>query len=124
MKRRGIFALCAASIAMLGSMPASQAEGISSTSVDQRAAAAAPTMTQDTYLATIRALLAGEPGDSQSDATLVEGGKSICADIEGGATAETFEEQIDVYGLNRAIYRVVIRSSVLTFCPQHSAVIR
>lgn len=124
MKRKGIFALCAASIATLGSMPASQAEGISGTNVDHRVLAAAPTMTQDTYLATIRALLAGEPGDSQSDATLVEGGKSICADIEGGATAETFEEQIDAYGLNRAVYRVVIRSSILTFCPKYSSVIR
>lgn len=80
-------------------------------------------MSQETYLQTIRALLAGKPGDSQPDADLIAGGKSICADIDNGATYATFEGQIDEYKLNRAVYRVIIRSSVLTFCPEDAAIL-
>lgn len=84
---------------------------------------ASPAMAQDTYLQTIRALLAGKPGDAQSDADLIAGGKSICADIDAGATYATFESQMDEYKLNRAVYRVIIRSSVLTFCPEDSGIL-
>lgn len=78
-------------------------------------------MDQETYLATIRGLLAGKPGSGQSDADLVAGGKSICSDIDSGATSATFEKQIVDYGLDRAVYRTIIRSSIMTFCPEDSA---
>lgn len=80
----------------------------------------ASAMTQETYIQTIRALLSGQPGDAQTDTSLVDGGKSICADIDGGATYATFLDQMSEYDLNRAVYRIIIRSSVLTFCPEHS----
>lgn len=117
--------LAAAAVVLVGATTSSAAPtGAPKAPAPAAAVAWVPTMSQATYLATIRALLAGEPGDSQSDATLVDGGKSICADVDNGATADTFEEQMDTYDLNRAVYRVIIRSSILTFCPQHSAVIR
>lgn len=119
--RKTASALAIASVALLGTTTAAsagpkQAEPANSTVV--------PAMTQDTYLSTIRALLAGEPGDAQSDATLIDGGKSICSDIDAGATYDTFEDQMDEYQLNRAVYRVIIRSSVLTFCSQHAGILR
>lgn len=78
-------------------------------------------MDQETYIATIRGLLAGKPGSEQSDADLIAGGKSICTDIANGATSATFEKQIVDYGLDRAVYRTIIRSSIMTFCPESSA---
>jgi hypothetical protein len=78
-------------------------------------------MDQETYLATIRGLLAGKDGASQSDDDLIAGGKSICSDIDAGATSATFEKQIVDYGLDRAVYRTVIRASIMTFCPEDSA---
>jgi len=71
------------------------------------------------YLATMRALLVGHPGQDQSDATLIEGGRSICAQIEDGATRQTFEAQLVEFDLDRTVYRVIIRSSIKTFCPEH-----
>lgn len=76
---------------------------------------------QDTYLTAIRGLLAGKPGAAQSDADLIASGKSICVDIDAGATSATFEQQIVDYQLDRAVYRTVIRVSILTYCPEDSA---
>lgn len=78
-------------------------------------------MDQETYLATIRGLLAGEPGAEQPDSDLIAGGESICSDIDNGATSATFEQQIVDYDLNRAVYRTIIRASIMTFCPEDSA---
>jgi len=74
---------------------------------------------QAEYVATMRALLVGKPGQAQSDATLIDGGKSICTQIDDGATRETFEAQIAEFDLDRTVYRVIVRSSIKTFCPQH-----
>jgi hypothetical protein len=88
--------------------------------VDKGVAPAA-VMDKAAYLVTIRGLLAGKPGQAQSDADLYASGKSICADIDAGATSATFEKQIKDYGLDRNVYRVIIRASILTFCPDDSA---
>lgn len=117
--------LAAAAIAMLAAAPSNaDAPAITRTIAAPAEKAAAPAMTQATYIETIRALLAGQPGDSQSDKDLIAGGKSICTDIDNGADYGTFEQQIDQYDLNAAVYRVIIRSSVLTFCPEDAGVLR
>jgi len=73
------------------------------------------------YIATMRALLVGHPGQDQSDVTLIDGGRSICMQIEAGATRQTFEAQLVEFDLDRTVYRVIVRSAIKTFCPQHIA---
>jgi hypothetical protein len=75
------------------------------------------------YLDTVRGLLSGIPHEEQSDADLIQGGKDLCAEIDRGATWETFSRQIDEVGGDRALYRAVIRAAVLSFCIEDSGIL-
>lgn len=115
----------AAAIALLAAAPSSaDAPAMTRFASAPAEKFAAPAMTQATYIETIRALLAGQPGDAQADKDLIAGGKSICVDIDNGADYGTFEQQIAQYELNAAVYKVIIRSSVLTFCPEDAGILR
>lgn len=73
----------------------------------------------DYYLETIRGLLSGVPHVDQPDADLIQGGKDLCAEMDAGATWDTFALQVDDIGGDRAFYRVVVRAAVMSFCPAH-----
>ena len=76
-------------------------------------------MDQETYLTIIRGMMATRAEHERTDAELIASGRSICADVDAGATMSTFNDQIREIDGDQVFYHVAIRSSVLAFCPQH-----
>lgn len=135
MQTRGIVIGAGGTLAVLGlafglaggasaAPPAPGTVYVSAPIAAEKVAAPAPAVSagEAAFLLTIRGLLAGKPGDAQSDATLIAGGKSICADIDAGATSETFKGMVKEYDLNRAVYRLILSTSITAFCPAHTGV--
>ena len=105
MTRRGIVTLLiAAAVLLVGAVASAP-----------RTAKASP---DQQYLQTVRVLLNGTSGGSQTDAQLVADGRSICSDVAHGASASTFTAQIHQYGMDYGLERALIRAAVLAYCPK------
>ena len=95
----------------------------------ESAQALLPATAASEYVLTIRALISSRAHAEQSDADLVQAGKSLCAEIADGATWDTFSAQIaalpgSANASDFAFYRTVIRSAVFAFCPADAGVLR
>ena len=84
---------------------------------------AQPLLDSTTYLSIVRGMLANREHFEQSDAVLIQGAKDLCAEIDAGATWQTFTDQVEQYDGDIAFYRVTIRASVLAYCPQHEGIL-
>lgn len=78
----------------------------------------------DYYLRTVKSLLSDFEHTPQPDADYIAGGKSICTQIDNGATWQTFAEQIAEYGMDYDFRRQVVGAAVISFCPEHAAILR
>lgn len=86
-------------------------------------AVAVPAMSQAVYLASVKQAGAGTTIAAQSDAAMIDSGKSLCADIAGGATRATFAKQVYDYGIDAAVFRDLLSASVMTFCPESAGIL-
>ena len=86
-------------------------------------AAQTQTMSRAQFLTAVRQAGAGTMVAQQTDAYLVDSAKSLCADMDRGATAKTFASQVYQYGIDAGVFRELLRASVLTYCPQHEDVL-
>ena len=99
---------------------ASNAQPVDTTPVAAAVEVAAPEparISEGAFVAVMRGLLGDGPGSEQTDADLINGGRSICAEVSDGATWQTFSRQIEEVGGDFTFYRAAIRASVEAFCP-------
>ncbi len=109
----------ALAVAVAGTLTAAASTTGANTPTVAVESASARAMDQGTYLAIIRGMMATRAEHERTDAELIASGRSICADVDAGATMSTFNDQIREIDGDQVFYHVAIRSSVLTFCPQH-----
>lgn len=83
----------------------------------------APTVdpTVAAYLRDVREAMAEHGPGGQTDADLIASGRAICADLDTGATAQTFAEQIAEYDLDAEVYTAAISAAVDAFCAEYAA---
>ena len=84
--------------------------------------AAQPPSPTALFVATLRQIGAGTTIADQTDAYLINGGKSICTDIRNGATRVSMWKQVSAYYTPSA-FQGVLQASVVTFCPEHLSVL-
>ena len=85
--------------------------------------AAEPAMTQDRYLELVRAAGAGTTIAGRTDAELIASGKSLCSDLDHGATAATFAQQVYQYGIDAWVFKRLLSAAVYAYCPNHADVL-
>jgi len=85
-------------------------------------AAVAPMSTSASFVATVRQIGVGTTIMDQTDAYLINGGKSICADFKGGMTRASMWQQASPYYSPR-MFDGVVRAAVGAFCPEQSNVL-
>jgi len=81
-----------------------------------------PMSATETFVATVRQIGAGTTIADQTDAYLIRGGKSICADFKGGMTRASMWQQASPYYSPR-MFDGVIRAAVSAFCPAEASVL-
>jgi len=81
-------------------------------------AAVAPMSASASFVATVRQIGAGTTIADQTDAYLIRGGKSICADFDAGQTRQSMWDQVSPY-YSPWMFDGVLHAAVGAFCPSH-----
>jgi len=100
------------------------AGGVGSSSQVAQASApvAQPMSATATFVATVRQIGAGTTIADQTDAYLIRGGKSICADFDAGQTRQSMWAQVSPYYSPR-MFDGVLHAAVEAFCPAEASVL-
>jgi hypothetical protein len=84
--------------------------------------AAAPMSASASFVATVRQIGVGTTIADQTDAYLIRGGKSICADFDAGQTRQSMWAQVSPYYSPR-MFDGVLHAAVGAFCPSRLSVL-
>lgn len=111
-----------AAAAVLGALVLVSVGGTSEASAPSVAPVAVVASSDAAFVAVVRQIGAGTTIADQTDAYLIRGGKSICADIDAGATRASMWASVSKY-YTPQMFQGVLQASVLAFCPGHLTVL-